>query len=36
MNNQQVVDLFVDQNVLQKAQADDVLTEAQLNGKTIV
>jgi type IV pilus assembly protein PilB len=36
MNNQQVVDLFVDQNVLQKAQADDVLTEAQQNGKTIV
>src|SRR2546428_6387502 len=36
MNNQQVLDLFVDQNVLQKAQADDVLTEAQQNGKTIV
>ena len=36
MNNQQVVDLFVDQNVLQKAQADDLLTEAQQNGKTIV
>src|SRR5438477_7896059 len=36
MNNQQVVDLFVDQNVLQKTQADDVLTEAQQNGKTIV
>src|SRR5437868_12468994 len=36
MNNQQVIDLFVDQNVLQKTQADDVLTEAQQNGKTIV
>src|SRR5437764_1159056 len=36
MNNQQVLDLLVDQNVLQKAQADDVLTEAQQNGKTIV
>jgi type IV pilus assembly protein PilB len=36
MNSQQVLDLFVDQNVLQKAQADDVLTEAQQNGKTIV
>src|ERR1051326_6214381 len=36
MNNQQVLDLFVDQNVLQRTQADDVLTEAQQNGKTIV
>ena len=36
MNHQQVLDLFVDQNVLQKTQADDVLTEAQQNGKTIV
>ena len=36
MNNEQVLDLFVDQNVLQKAQADDVLTEAQQNGKTVV
>src|SRR5436309_5346987 len=36
MNNEQVLDLFVDQNVLQKAQADDVLTEAQQNGKSIV
>jgi type IV pilus assembly protein PilB len=35
MNSQQVLDLFVDQRVLQKAQADDVLTEAQQNGKTI-
>ena len=36
MNSQQVLDLLVDQNVLQKTQADDVLTEAQQNGKTIV
>src|SRR5438445_7221338 len=36
MNNEQVLDLFVDQNVLQKTQADDVLTEAQQNGKAIV
>ncbi len=35
MNSQQVLDLFVDQKVLGKAQADDVLTEAQQNGKTI-
>ncbi len=35
MNSQQVLDLFIDQRVLQKAQADDVLTEAQQNGKTI-
>lgn len=36
MNNQQVLDLFIDQQVLQKTQADDVLTESQLNGKTIM
>jgi len=36
MNHQQVLDLFVAQNVLQKTQADDVLTEAQQNGETIV
>src|SRR5947199_10264966 len=36
MNNEQVLDLFVDQNVLQTTQADDVLTEAQQDGKTIV
>src|SRR5437868_2821789 len=35
MNTQQVLELFVEQHVLQKAQADDVLTEAQQNGKTI-
>src|SRR5215471_15630044 len=36
MNHEQVLELFVDQNVLQKTQADDVLTEAQQNGKTIM
>jgi type IV pilus assembly protein PilB len=36
MNSQQVLDLFIDQQVLQKTQADDILTEAQLNGKTIM
>ena len=35
MNNQQVADLFVEQHVLQPAQADDVLQEANLNGKPI-
>jgi type IV pilus assembly protein PilB len=36
MNNQQVLDLFVDREVLQRLQADDVLIEAQQNGKTIM
>ncbi|MDQ2867136.1 MAG: GspE/PulE family protein [Verrucomicrobiota bacterium] len=36
MNAQQVLDLFVDQRILQPAQADDVLQEATQNGKTIV
>lgn len=35
MSNQQVADLFVEQRVLQPSQADDVLQEAELNGKTI-
>jgi type IV pilus assembly protein PilB len=35
MNAQQVADLFVDQRVLQPSQAEDVLQEAQLNGKNI-
>src|SRR5881227_438179 len=35
MNAQQVIDLFVEQRVLQPSQADDVLQEAQLNGKNI-
>src|SRR5438067_11548621 len=35
MNAQQVIDLFVEQRLLQPSQADDVLQEAQLNGKNI-
>src|SRR5256886_14000296 len=35
MNAQQVADIFVEQRVLQPAQAEDVLQEAQLNGKNI-
>ena len=35
MNAQQVADIFVEQRVLQSSQAEDVLQEAQLNGKTI-
>src|SRR3954467_3373566 len=35
MNAQQVADIFVEQRVLQASQAEDVLQEAQLNGKTI-
>ncbi|HSV62659.1 MAG TPA: GspE/PulE family protein [Chthoniobacterales bacterium] len=34
MNAQQVADIFVEQRVLQPSQAEDVLQEAQLNGKT--
>jgi type IV pilus assembly protein PilB len=36
MNHKQVVDLFIEQRVLQPSQGDDVLNEAQRNGKTIV
>ena len=35
MNNKQIAELFVEQHVLQPSQADDVLHEADLNGKTI-
>src|SRR5207245_8828181 len=35
MNNAQVAELFIEQHVLQPSQADDVLNEADLNGKTI-
>jgi type IV pilus assembly protein PilB len=35
MNAQQVADIFVEQGVLQPAQVEDVLQEAQLNGKSI-
>jgi type IV pilus assembly protein PilB len=36
MNSHQVLELFIDHGVLDKPQADDVLREAQLNGKTIL
>src|SRR3981081_159657 len=36
MNNKQIAEIFIEQNVLQPSQADDVLNEATLNGKTIV
>ena len=36
MNEKQVAELFVEQQVLQPSQAEDVLNEANLNGKTIV
>jgi type IV pilus assembly protein PilB len=35
MNAQQVADIFVEQRVLQPSQVEDVLQEAQLNGKNI-
>ena len=35
MNNKQIAELFIEQHVLQPSQADDVLHEAELNGKTI-
>ena len=35
MNAQQVADIFVEQQVLQPSQAEDVVQEAQLNGKTV-
>jgi type IV pilus assembly protein PilB len=35
MNNQQVADVFVEQRVLDPSQVDDVLQEANLNGKPI-
>jgi len=35
MNNKQVAEIFIEQNVLRPSQADDVLNEATLNGKTI-
>jgi type IV pilus assembly protein PilB len=35
VNNKQVAELFVEQHVLQPSQADDVLSEADLNGKTL-
>ena len=35
MNNKQVAEFFVEQRVLQPSQVEDVLNEADLNGKTI-
>src|SRR5436305_12083393 len=35
MNDKQVAELFIEQHVLLPSQADDVLNEASLNGKTI-
>jgi type IV pilus assembly protein PilB len=35
MNNKQVAEFFVEQNVLQPSQVEDVLSEAALNGKSI-
>jgi type IV pilus assembly protein PilB len=35
MNAQQVADIFVEQRVLQPSQVEEVLNEAQLNGKAI-
>ncbi len=35
MNDRQVAELFIEQHVLQPSQAEDVLNEANLNGKTI-
>ncbi|HEY6070696.1 MAG TPA: pilus assembly protein PilB, partial [Chthoniobacterales bacterium] len=36
MNEKQVAELFVEQHVLQPSQVEDVLNEANLNGKSIV
>src|SRR3984893_13570283 len=36
MNDKQVAELFVEQNVLEPSQAEEVLSEANLNGKTIM
>jgi len=36
MNEKQVAELFVEQRVLQPSQAEDVLNETSLNGKSIV
>ncbi len=35
MNNNQVADLLVEQRILQKSQLEDVLEEANLNGKSL-
>src|SRR5439155_11883436 len=35
MTDQQLDEFFVEQHVLQPSQAEDVLSEAELNGKTV-
>jgi len=35
LNDKQIAELFIEQHVLQPSQADDVLNETNLNGKTI-
>src|ERR1700759_2794152 len=35
MNDKQIAELFIEQHVLQPSQADDVLNEVTMNGKTI-
>src|SRR5947208_14789746 len=35
MNNKQVAEFFVEQQVLQSSQVEDVLSEVELNGKSI-
>jgi len=35
MNDKQVAELFVEQHVLEPSQAEDLLNEAELNGKTV-
>ncbi len=35
MNNKQIAEFFVEHRVLQPSQAEDVLTEADLNGKSV-
>ncbi|MGI8432746.1 MAG: GspE/PulE family protein [Chthoniobacterales bacterium] len=36
MNNNQIAELFVEQNILPREQLDDALEEANLNGKSLV
>jgi len=35
MTEKQLAEFFVEQRVLQPSQADDVLNEVELNGKTV-
>ena len=35
MNDKQIAELFIEQHVLQPSQADDVLNEVTMNGKSI-